>query len=205
VSEDAYRAAIDRFRAAAAADPLVLAAFLGGSYAAGRATETSDVDVYVVTKRDDYEAFWARRRKFIAAWGDPVALEDVVDFEGLGFDMVRFRFRDGVHGELAFGHSDNFRVIHGGPYEVHVDPRAPARRRRVPAALGTVAKTRITRSRICRAPPARPAGAASPAQAARSFSRQSGSRSRSRRTRSPTVGCVTKSAARPSSANGLVV
>jgi predicted nucleotidyltransferase len=118
---DAYRAAIERFRIAAAADGLVLAAFLGGSYAAGRATETSDLDVYAITKREDYEAFWARRHAFIAAWGAPVAMDDVVDFEGLGFDMVRFWFRDGVHGELALGHTDNFMVIHGGPYVVHVD------------------------------------------------------------------------------------
>jgi len=121
VSADAYRAAIERFRAAAAADELVLAAFLGGSYAAGRATDTSDLDVYVITKREDYEAFWARRHAFVAAWGDPLAMDNVVDFEGLGFDMVRFWLRDGVHGELAYGHTDNFMAIHGGPYEVYVD------------------------------------------------------------------------------------
>ena len=121
MSAEAYLTAMERFRTAAAADDLVLAAFLGGSYAAGRATETSDLDVYVITKREDYGAFWERRHAFVAAWGDPVSLEDVVDFEGLGFDMVLFEFRDGVHGELAFGHTDNFMVIHGGPYEVYVD------------------------------------------------------------------------------------
>lgn len=121
MSADAYRAAMERFRAASAADNLVLAAFLGGSYAAGRATESSDLDVYVITKREDYEAFWARRHEFVAAWGEPVSLEDVVDFEGLGFDMVLFEFTDGVEGELAFGHTENFTVIHGGPYEVYVD------------------------------------------------------------------------------------
>ena len=41
--------------------------------------------------------------------------------------------------------------------------------------------------------------------AARSFSRQAGSSSRRRRTRSPIGGCVTKSAASPSSMNGLNV
>src|SRR5262245_49158220 len=41
--------------------------------------------------------------------------------------------------------------------------------------------------------------------AARSFSRQSGSSSRNRATRSPTGGCVTNNAARPSSRNGLIV
>lgn len=64
---DAYRAAIERFRTAAAADELVLAAFLGGSYAAGRATETSDLDVYVITRRENYEASssrCSRRRRF---------------------------------------------------------------------------------------------------------------------------------------------
>jgi len=121
VSADAYRAAMKRFRAAAEANALVIAAFLGGSYAAGHATETSDLDVYVITKREDYEAFWTRRHAFISAWGDPVSLEDVVDFEGLGFDMVLFELRNGVHGELAFGHTENFLTIHGGAYEVYVD------------------------------------------------------------------------------------
>jgi len=121
MSRDAYRTAMERFSAAAAADEFVLAAFLGGSYAAGRVTETSDLDVYVVTRRDDYDAFWARRHDFVRTWGDPVRLEDVVDFEGLGFDMVLFAFADGVYGELACGHTDNFMTIHGGPYEVFVD------------------------------------------------------------------------------------
>jgi hypothetical protein len=112
---------MERFRAAAEAEPLVLAAFLGGSYAAGRATDTSDLDVYIVTEHADYDAFWLARRDFMNAWGDPVWLEDVVDFEGLGFDMVRFCFADGVHGELACGHTENFMSIHGGPYEVYVD------------------------------------------------------------------------------------
>ena len=39
----------------------------------------------------------------------------------------------------------------------------------------------------------------------RSFSRHAGSSARNRRTRSPTRGCVTKSAASPSSMNGLIV
>src|SRR5260221_13780116 len=116
---------MDRFRAVAAADDVVLAAFLGGSYAAGRATETSDLYVYVITRRDDYSAFWARRHAFVAAWGDPVLLEDVVDFEGLGFDMVLFEFRDGVEGGLAFGHTQNFMAIHGGPQEAYADREGP--------------------------------------------------------------------------------
>ena len=106
---------------AAQAEPLVFAAFLGGSHAAGRATESSDLDVYVIARRGDYEALWVKRAAFVATWGEVVALRDIVDFEGLGFDMVQFEFADGVHGELAFGHTDNFMVIHGGPYQVFVD------------------------------------------------------------------------------------
>jgi len=121
MSRERYRDAIARFGVAAAAAPLVLAAFLGGSYAAGRETETSDLDVYVIARRADYDLLWARRHSFIASWGEPLSLEDVVDFEGLGFDMVLFAFADGVHGELAFGHTENFLTIHGGPYDVMVD------------------------------------------------------------------------------------
>ena len=99
----------------------MLAAFLGGSYAAGRATESSDLDVYVIARRGDYDALWAQRAAFLGCLGEVVVLRDLVDFEGLGFDMVQFEFADGVHGELAFGHTDNFMVIHGGPYEVFVD------------------------------------------------------------------------------------
>ena len=99
----------------------MLAAFLGGSYAAGRATESSDLDVYLIARREEYDALWQKRAAFVASWGDVVTLRDLVDFEGLGFDMVQFELADGVHGELAFGHTDNFMVIHGGPYEVYVD------------------------------------------------------------------------------------
>jgi predicted nucleotidyltransferase len=99
----------------------VLAAFLGGSFAAGTATDTSDVDVYVITREDDYAALWARRTDFMRTWGVPTSLENVVDFEGLGFDMVLFEFADGVHGEVAFAHTGNFTRMHGGPYDTLVD------------------------------------------------------------------------------------
>jgi predicted nucleotidyltransferase len=55
---DAGWAAIARFRAACEPDALVVAAFLGGSFAAGRANEQSDVDVYVVSLEDEYAQLW---------------------------------------------------------------------------------------------------------------------------------------------------
>jgi predicted nucleotidyltransferase len=100
---------------------LIVAAFLGGSHAAGNPREDSDVDVYVVSREEDYDALWARRHALLREWGDPVFEEDIVNFEGLGFDMVLFEFVDTVDGEIAFGHTGNFRVIHGGPYRVLVD------------------------------------------------------------------------------------
>jgi hypothetical protein len=115
------RAAVERFRGACADDPLVVAAFLGGSLAAGTADEVADLDVYAVTREDDYEAFFDRVPAFIRSWGDPVFLETARNFEGFGFDMVHFVFADGVGGELALGHTGNFRSLHGGAYEVLVD------------------------------------------------------------------------------------
>ena len=89
--------------------------------AAGTAGEESDVDVYVVSEEARYLELCDRREAFMRAWGEPVSLEDVVDFEGLGFDMVRFWLADGVRGEVAFGHTGNLMTLHGGPHEVLVD------------------------------------------------------------------------------------
>jgi len=51
----------------------------------------------------------------------PSLVVDTLNFEGLGFDMLHFVLHDGVYGELALGHTDNFRVMRGGLYEVLVD------------------------------------------------------------------------------------
>jgi len=100
---------------------LVAAAFLGGSYAAGRPREDSDVDVYVIAREGDYPALWARRHALLREWGDPVFEEDVVNFESLGFDLLVFEFVDTVDGEIAFGHTGNFMSLHGGPHVTLVD------------------------------------------------------------------------------------
>jgi predicted nucleotidyltransferase len=100
---------------------LIVAAFLGGSYAAGTPREDSDVDVYVVSHEAQYVELWSRRHHLLRAWDEPVFEEDVVNFERLGFDMLRFAFADTVHGEIAFGHTGNFRSLHGGPHVTLVD------------------------------------------------------------------------------------
>ena len=118
---EACLAAIACFAKTCEADPLVLAAFLGGSFASGRATETSDVDVYVISTEDDYPRLWDERARFVAAMGEPELVADHPDFEGLGFDLVHFELAGGVTGEVAYAHRGNFLRMHGGPYEVLVD------------------------------------------------------------------------------------
>jgi predicted nucleotidyltransferase len=103
------------------AHPLVVAAFLGGSYAAGSARPDSDIDLYLITEPEDYATFIEGRLQFLRSWGDPTDLEDIWDFEGLGFDMTAFKLADGVHGEVAYGTTANFLTLHGGPHEVLVD------------------------------------------------------------------------------------
>ena len=112
---------VERFRQACERDDRVVAAFLGGSLAAGRADDHSDLDLYVVAREDACTELVERRREFVAAWGDPVFTDVTPDFEGLEFDMLHFVLADGVTGELAIGHPGNFRRVHGGPYLVLVD------------------------------------------------------------------------------------
>jgi predicted nucleotidyltransferase len=121
MSRESSMAAVERFRRSCAGDPLVIAAFLGGSHAAGTARPDSDIDLYVVTRPEDYAAFVERRQEFLLSWSEPTETEDVWDFEGLGFDMTTFALADGVYGEVAYGTTANFLTLHGGPHEVLVD------------------------------------------------------------------------------------
>ena len=121
MSREKSIAAIERFRRSCSDHPLVVAAFLGGSYAAGNARPDSDIDLYLVTSPEDYSTFIADRRAFIRSWGNPTHLEDIWNFEGLGFDMTAFAMADGVCGEVAYGTTTNFLTLHGGPHEVLVD------------------------------------------------------------------------------------
>jgi predicted nucleotidyltransferase len=121
MSRESSMAAVERFRRSCADHPLVLAAFLGGSYAAGTARLDSDIDLYVVTRLQDYPAFIEGRHEFLSSWGEPTEMKDVWDFEGLGFDMTIFTLADGVYGEVAYGTTANFLTLHGGPHEVLVD------------------------------------------------------------------------------------
>src|SRR5262245_56760988 len=118
---NACRLAIARFREACEGEPRVVAAWLGGSFAAGRSTEASDVDVDAVSHEPDLALLWNRRNALVEAMGTPVRRDDHPNFEKLGFDLVHFELDDGVSGEIAFGHTGNFLTMHGGPHEVLLD------------------------------------------------------------------------------------
>jgi predicted nucleotidyltransferase len=132
---------LGRFTAACREDPRVVAAFIGGSHAAGTADEYSDLDLYLIVGDEDYDAIFAERRAFLGRLSEPVFCEDFSDF---GFDMVVFIFSDGVEGELTLGRVSGFDHIHGGPYEVLVDEEGIVEGRVFPLLQPTQAEQRRT-------------------------------------------------------------
>jgi len=118
MSPEARTRLIDRFTAACRDDRRVVAAFLGGSLAAGTADDFSDLDLYLITPDADYQDFFGDRQQFMQRLGDPVFCEDFSEF---GFDMVLFIYGEGPYGELALAPASNSHHIHGGPYKVLID------------------------------------------------------------------------------------
>jgi predicted nucleotidyltransferase len=112
------QAVLRRFVAACEQDQRVVAAFLGGSLAAGGADEWSDLDIYLITTDEAYEDFLHSREAFIRRLGEPIFLED--------FDlpyMLFFVFADGTEGELGSGCESRFLDMHKGPYKVLLDKK----------------------------------------------------------------------------------
>ena len=95
-----------------------MAAFVGGSNAAGTADEHSDLDLYTIVEDEAFDDFFAERQTFVHHLGPPVFLKV---FDGFGWEMVVFVFGNGVEGELALARESRFEHIHGGPFEVVVD------------------------------------------------------------------------------------
>lgn len=111
-----HRTVMDRFIAACRADGRIIAAFLGGSYASGTADAWSDLDLYLITTDEAYEAFIGDKETFIRQLGEPLYLED--------WGTPQFYFfilADGTEGELGIGQASRFQQIHGGAYQMLVD------------------------------------------------------------------------------------
>lgn len=113
------RTILDRFTAACQADPGVVAAFLGGSYATGKADAHSDLDLYLVTTDDAYAAFITGKEAFIRQLGAPLFLEDWGHAH-----CCFFILDDGTEGELWIGRAGSFADIHCGPYLALLDKQA---------------------------------------------------------------------------------
>lgn len=107
---------LKRFDAVCRADPRVVAAFLGGSYATGKADAHSDLDLYLVTTDEAYAAFITGKEDFIRQLGAQLFLEDWGHAH-----CCFFTLDDGTEGELWIGRVGSFADIHGGPYLVLLD------------------------------------------------------------------------------------
>lgn len=115
---DHYQDIVDRFVAACQVDECIVAAFLGGSYAEGKADKYSDLDLYFITTDEAYETFLVERESFIRQLGNPLFLEDFGMSHGY---MVIFS--NGADCEIWFGRESNFHDIHGGAYRVLLDKK----------------------------------------------------------------------------------
>jgi hypothetical protein len=111
-----HRTVLDRFVSVCQADTRVVAAFLGGSYATGKADAHSDLDLYLVTTEEDYTAFTAAKEDLIRQLGIPLFLEDWGTPHCYFFILAC-----GTEGELWIGSAGRFAHIHGGPYVVLLD------------------------------------------------------------------------------------
>lgn len=113
---DDHRDFIARFTAACQADERVLAAFLGGSYAKGKADAFSDLDLTLLTTDAAFEQFVAGREGFIRRLGEPLFTEDF-DLPNIVFTI----FSDGTEAEIWFGSQGRQKHIRSGPFHILLD------------------------------------------------------------------------------------
>lgn len=112
------QAFVNRFVDACQTDERVVAAFLGGSYAKGKADQFSDIDLCVITTGETFEEFYNQRETFLQSLGEVVFLED------FGFpNIVLFIYSDGTEGELNFGSEGHLDQIHSGPFRILLDKK----------------------------------------------------------------------------------
>jgi predicted nucleotidyltransferase len=115
---DQHQDVVNRFIAACQADERIIAAFLGGSYAEGKADKYSDLDLFFITTDQAYETFLTERERFIRVLGEPLFLEDFGKTHG--YFVI---FSNGADCEIWFGRESHFHDIHGGSYKVLLDKK----------------------------------------------------------------------------------
>ena len=109
---------VDRLLAACRADDRIVAAFLIGSNAKGKADEHSDLDLYAVTTDDAFDDFVATRESFVRLLGEPAFVED------FGIPNILFLiFPDGSEVELYYASESRLGEIFNAPYKVLLDKK----------------------------------------------------------------------------------
>ena len=109
---------MDRFIKACQTDNRVAAALHLGSYVKGLADEHSDLDLYVITSDDGYEAFTSDHESFIRQLGEPLFMEN---FELP--DILFLIFQDGSELEISIGRESQLNEILNEPYKVLLDKK----------------------------------------------------------------------------------
>ena len=113
-----HQAFVEKFVKACESDERIVAAFLGGSNAKGKADRYSDIDLCVITTESARQDFYDQRETFLRSLGELIFLESF-DIP----DLVFFIFADGTEGELNFGSENGLDQIHSGPFRVLVDKK----------------------------------------------------------------------------------
>lgn len=113
-----FQVVLEQFIAACQADERIVAAFLGGSYARDAADAYSDLDLYVITRDEDFDQFCAQRDDFMRQLGEPIFLEDFGNT-----NIIFYILADGSEGEIEFGREGQFKDVHSGPYKLLLDKK----------------------------------------------------------------------------------
>ena len=109
---------MDRFITACKTDDRVAAALHVGSYVKDLADEHSDLDLYLITTDDGYEAFTSDHDSFIRQLGEPLFMEN---FELP--DILFLIFQDGSEVEISIGRESQLDEILNEPYKVLLDKK----------------------------------------------------------------------------------
>jgi predicted nucleotidyltransferase len=109
---------LERFLSACQADERVVAAFLIGSNAKGKADEHSDLDLYLVTTDAAFDDFDAGRESFAGLLGEPLFMED------FGSPNILFLiFADGSEVEIYYTSESRMGGFFNAPYKFLMDKK----------------------------------------------------------------------------------
>jgi predicted nucleotidyltransferase len=109
---------LERFLSACQADERVVAAFLIGSNAKGKADEHSDLDLYLVTTDAAFDDFDAGRESFAGLLGEPLFMED------FGSPNILFLiFADGSEVEIYYTSESRIGGFFNAPYKFLMDKK----------------------------------------------------------------------------------